>query len=50
MDAGGIDGSGTQDKVTTPSIVVCDIKKDEIESVRERMPIKLHRLNSPFSW
>ena len=49
-DAGGVDGPGTsRNKVlTTPSIITCEIDRDKIASVRERMPVQLHRRNAEF--
>jgi predicted amidohydrolase len=48
-DAGGVDGPGTLEAVTTPSIITCDIDLDKIDSVRENMPMRLHRENASYS-
>lgn len=49
-DAGGYDGLGTTgiegiegSPVETPSIILCDIERGKLESVRKRMPIQRHR-------
>ena len=53
-DAGGCDGRGTSKTVdqelTTPSVVICDIDNDRLRSIRERMPIRMHRDECKFSW
>ena len=57
-DAGGYDGAGTRSAenyfgeedvvapVEVPSIILCDIDLEKINSVRERMPIQQHRDNA----
>jgi predicted amidohydrolase len=49
-DAGGYDGPGTQveGKIVTPSIIVCDIEGEKLETTRERMPIQQHREAAKF--
>jgi deaminated glutathione amidase len=37
------------DDITTPAIVVCEIDLDLLASVRQRMPLQLHRENAEFS-
>ena len=59
-DAGGYDSVGTagvstmpendESPVIVPSIVMCDIDLDKIDSVRESMPIHEHRANSKYSY
>jgi predicted amidohydrolase len=50
-DAGGSDGPGTLNlQQEPPSIVVCDVDVDEMESIRERMPIQQHRDAASFEW
>jgi len=49
-DAGGSDGSGTAEEQEPPSIILCDIEVDEMESVRERMPIQQHRDAASFTF
>lgn len=50
VDAGGFDGPGstsTQPHVPKPpAIVTCDIDLEYLESIRQRMPIQLHRENA----
>jgi predicted amidohydrolase len=41
-DAGGVDSEGS----TPPSIVTCEIDLLQLENVRERMPVQLHRENA----
>ncbi|KAL7486244.1 hypothetical protein ACHAW6_011842 [Cyclotella cf. meneghiniana] len=58
-DAGGYDSVGTagvlampgydDSPVIVPGIVVCDIDLDKIDSVRESMPIHVHRANSKYT-
>lgn len=58
-DAGGYDSVGTagvlampgydDSPVLVPGIVVCDIDLDKIDSVRESMPIHVHRANSKYT-
>jgi predicted amidohydrolase len=63
IDAGGYDGKGDpssfaavdvdeDDAVepTTPCVIICDLNDERIQSTRERMPIRSHRQNCPFSW
>lgn len=47
-DAGGCLDED-QSKLITPSIVTCEIDLGFLDSVRERMPIEMHRSNSSFS-
>ena len=53
-DAGGCDGPGTttaspvDDDIGTPSIILCDIDLETLESTRERMPIRQHRDSATF--
>jgi deaminated glutathione amidase len=50
-DAGGVDGPGTTLQPVTPtppSIVTCTIDHNHLESIRQRMPIQLHRENAEF--
>lgn len=49
-DAGGSDGPGTLDLQEPPSIIICDVDLDEMESIRARMPIQQHRDAASFSW
>lgn len=49
-DAGGSDGPGTVHKQEPPSIIVCDIDLEELQSVRQRMPIQQHRDAASFSF
>jgi predicted amidohydrolase len=50
-DAGGSDGPGTLNvQQEPPSIVLCDVDVDEMESIRERMPIQQHRDAASFEW
>lgn len=61
-DAGGYDGVGAirpdehgaaqsdESTVDTPSIIICDIDLDKLDSIRERMPIQQHRSSSLFSF
>lgn len=46
-DAGGAKSSGEIDP--PPSIVTCEIDLDSIDSIRQRMPIGMHRDNAKFS-
>jgi predicted amidohydrolase len=54
-DAGGYpfegdgDDNNTDDVEEPPTIIICEIDVDQIESVRERLPIELHRSNAPIS-
>ncbi|KAL3775516.1 hypothetical protein HJC23_000088 [Cyclotella cryptica] len=58
-DAGGYDSVGTagdsaipgddDSPVRVPSIVVCEIDLDKIDTVRERMPIHEHRAKSTYA-
>jgi predicted amidohydrolase len=45
VDAGGVD----RPVVEPPSIVTCDIDLSNIQSVRERMPISVHRKNAHWT-
>jgi predicted amidohydrolase len=51
-DAGGCDGpemiadSNNPAETSTPKIITCDIDLDKADSVRERMPIQMHRDNA----
>jgi predicted amidohydrolase len=57
-DAGGYDGAGTMSAeryvededavspVEVPSIILCDIDREKINAVRERIPIQQHRANA----
>ena len=45
VDAGG-EGDGNEE----PKIVCCDVRRENVDEVRERMPIQAHRTNSYFSW
>ena len=47
-DAGGMD-SPDDSLPTSPSIIVCDVDHQEVTSVRERMPIQLHRRTALLS-
>jgi predicted amidohydrolase len=55
-DAGGCDGPGTVANnneaatvvMTTPSIITCDVDLDLVVSVRERIPVQLHRQHADF--
>lgn len=59
VDGGGYDGTGTsgniaesdeyQSPVVSPSIVVCDIDLNNVDSTRQSMPISQHRENSKYS-
>jgi predicted amidohydrolase len=50
-DAGGSDGAGSLEiQQEPPSIVVCDVDLNELESIRERMPIQQHRDAASFGW
>jgi predicted amidohydrolase len=35
-------------KKTTPSVIMCEINLDSLESIRQRMPIQTHRQNAAF--
>ena len=54
-DAGGYPILGEEEKETTeqvpepPSIITCEIDMDLINSIRQRMPIDMHRSNAPIS-
>ena len=50
-DAGGYDSFVDQDEklLSTPKIILCEIDRDEVKSVRERMPIQSHREKSSYS-
>ncbi len=39
----------TCNSIDTPSLIFCDIDHDQIQSTRDRIPIKKHRENCPFS-
>jgi predicted amidohydrolase len=45
VDAGGVDRPLTE----PPSIVTCDIDLSQIQSIRERMPISVHRKNAKWT-
>jgi predicted amidohydrolase len=55
-DAGGyaLDGQESgkvlEAKIVTPCIVTCEIDLDLVESVRQRMPLQMHRSNASFSF
>jgi predicted amidohydrolase len=46
-DAGG--AKSTSEVDASPSIVTCEIDLEAIDSIRQRMPIGMHRDNSKFS-
>lgn len=46
-DAGG--AKSTDEVDPPPSIVTCEIDLEEIDSIRQRMPIGMHRDNGKFS-
>ena len=54
-DAGGADGAGSSSDnepgsvpAQLPSVILCEIDRDKITSVRERMPVQLHRSMAKF--
>ena len=47
-DAGGFLDEDPS-KITTPSLVSCEIDLELIDTIRQRMPIKMHRSNASFS-
>ena len=52
-DAGGYGFDPNEDPtetLETPSIVTCEIDLDLVDSVRERMPLSMHRDNSKCSF
>jgi len=54
-DAGGVgdfivDRKESATMRLLPKIVCCDVSKEKVRSVREKMPIRSHREASPFSW
>lgn len=51
VDAGGsLDGPTTSPvEELAPSIVTCEIDLEQIDSIRQRMPIGMHRANSSLS-
>lgn len=48
-DAGGSDGVGAIDEREPPCIITCEIDLEELESIRQRMPIQQHRDAASFS-
>lgn len=44
VDAGGVDGEAAE----PPSVVVCEIDRREMESVRQRMPVQQHRAKAKY--
>jgi len=47
-DSGGCDSTASD--ISTPNVILCDIDDEKLNSTRERMPIRMHRQNSPYSW
>lgn len=57
-DAGGYDGPGTastnnnsSQKPTlaqAPSVITCEIDRSHVQSIRQRMPVQVHRSNAPL--
>lgn len=45
VDAGGVDETRLE-----PKIVCCNVKREKVKEVRERMPIQAHREKSHFAW
>lgn len=43
-DAGGVDANSK----ATPSMITCEIDLQQIKSVKERMPVEVHRRNAKF--
>jgi predicted amidohydrolase len=64
-DAGGYDGPGTMktrttthhndmieissDMISTPSVLMCEIDLHHLHTIRQRMPIQMHRDHASFS-
>jgi len=54
-DAGGAGDSTMKGKESSttrllPKIVCCDVSREKVRNVREKMPIRSHREANPFSW
>lgn len=43
-DAGGVDANTE----APPNIITCEIDLEQIKSIKERMPIEIHRKNATF--